>query len=287
MTPTLGDALPAHPTPYPDVNVVVQEFLTGARRILGDRFLGMYLSGSLALGDFSPDRSDIDFVAVTSGDVSEADLAALRALHAGFNASDSPWATEVEAAYIPRDALRRYDPARACHPHIERGAGELLDWDQLASDWVLQRSILREHGVIVAGPPPDTLIDPVSPDQMRRAVAALMDEWWGTMPVDPAPLRRRGYQAYVTLTMCRMLYTLKEGAVVSKPIAGRWAQTALGDRWVALIERALAWSKDRMETLDRDVDDTVALIRYTGDQCRQQADSSIGASPTYREQGTV
>jgi hypothetical protein len=46
-----------------------------------------------------------------------------------------------------------------------------------------------------------------------------MEKWWGTMPVDPAPLRRRGYQASAVLTMCRMRYTLAHGAVVSKPVA--------------------------------------------------------------------
>jgi predicted nucleotidyltransferase len=33
--------------------------------VLRDRFIGLYLGGSLALGDFDPQRSDIDFVAVT------------------------------------------------------------------------------------------------------------------------------------------------------------------------------------------------------------------------------
>lgn len=78
-------------------------------------------------------------------------------MHARFNAGDSPWATEVEPAYIPLDALRRYDPANARHPHIQRGPEEALVWDRLASDWVLQRHILREQGIVGAGPPPEVL----------------------------------------------------------------------------------------------------------------------------------
>lgn len=257
------------PTAYPDVNVVVVEFLGGIRAVLGDHLRAMYLSGSLALGDFSPGSSDIDFVVVTEAEVSDDAFGGLRALHARFNASDSPWATEVEAAYIPRTDLRRYDPAHACHPHIQRGPEESLVWDTLASDWVLQRHILRAHGIVVAGPPPDTLIDPVAADEMRRAVAALMRMWWGTMPVEPEPLRRRGYQAYAVLTMCRILYTLNAGAVASKPVAARWAQGALDTRWAGLIARALAWRKDSQQTPDGDVEETVALIAYTDARCRQ------------------
>jgi aminoglycoside adenylyltransferase-like protein/nucleotidyltransferase-like protein len=272
MTPDLGPTVaPPQPTPYPDVNAALRDFLSRIQIILGDHFRGMYLSGSLALGDFAAYRSDIDFVVVTDSEMSGDDLAALRAMHARFNAGDSPWATEVEAAYIPQDALRRYNPADACHPHIERGAGETLDMDQLGSDWIVQRFILREHGVIVAGPNPHTLIDPVHPDDLRRAVVTLMDEWWATMRDDPTPLLRYhiGYQAYAVLTMCRILYTLDFGTIVSKPVAARWAQGIADGRWDTLIEHALAWRKDRQDRPPGgDVNATLDLIAYTHDRCR-------------------
>jgi len=260
-----------NPTPYPDVNAVLHHFLSSVRAILDNQFVGMYLSGSLALGDFDARRSDIDFIVVTDADVSGDHLAALRAMHDRFNASDSPWATEVEAAYIPRDALRRYDPAHARHPHIERGAGEILDMDDLATDWIIHRAIVREHGVVVAGPDPRTLIDAVSPQDMRRSVVELMEVWWGPMCDDPAPLDRQsiGYQAYAVLTMCRILYTLDTGAVVSKPVAARWAQEALGGCWFVLIEQALAWRKDRPGMPGGDMNETLDLIRHTCARCQQ------------------
>ncbi len=258
-------------TPYPDVNATLRHFLAGVRTILGDHFRGMYLSGSLALGDFAADRSDIDFVVMTDNDLTGDLLSDLRALHARFNASDSPWATEVEAAYIPQDAMRRYDPDHALHPHIERGAGETLDMDQLGSDWIIQRAILRMCGLVVAGPDLHTVIDPVRPDDVRRAVATLMDEWWGPMRDDPAPLHRPtiGYQSYAVLTMCRMRYTLDAGTVVSKPVAARWARGRADGRWDALIDRALAWRKDAQTVpSDDDIHETLALIHYTFDRCQ-------------------
>jgi len=262
---------PPRPTPYPDVNAALRALLSGVQSILGGHFRGLYLSGSLALGDFAAYRSDIDIIVVTETDLSGDLLSALRAMHARFSASDSPWATEVEAAYIPRDALRRYDPTDACHPHIERGAGETLELDDLNSGWIIQRSILREHGVVVAGPDLRTLIDPVHPDDLRRAVVTLMDEQWGPMREDPTPLHRWqiGYHAYAVLTMCRMLYTLTFGVVVSKPAAARWARATLDGRWAALIEQALMWRKDR-QTMpsDDDVREALALIEYTWARCR-------------------
>lgn len=51
---------PLQPTPYADVNEMLRELLVQAQTILGSHFVGMYLSGSLAPGDFNPHSSDID-----------------------------------------------------------------------------------------------------------------------------------------------------------------------------------------------------------------------------------
>lgn len=246
------------PTPYPDINAVLYELLAGVQAILGDRFVGLYLHGSLAGGDFTPRRSDIDFLVATAVELPEERVLALRALHAHLAAGASPWAAELEGSYIPLPALRRYDPACARHPHVERGGS--LNVEQHDSDWVIQRHILREKGICVAGPPPSTLIDPISPAELRQATLGLFRGWWVPMLRDPRRLRSSGYQAYAILTMCRILYTLHFGTIVSKPVAARWALETLDGRWTAVIAQALAWRDDL--PLDC-LDETLALIQYT------------------------
>ena len=44
------------------------------------------------------------------------------------------------------------------------------------SDWVVQRHTLRERGITLAGPAPQTLIDPITPNDLRRAMLAIL--WW-------------------------------------------------------------------------------------------------------------
>jgi hypothetical protein len=82
-------------------------------------------------------------------------------------------------------------------------------------------------------------------------------------------LRERGNQAFVALTLCRLLYTLDTGAVASKPAAARWAQKVLGGRWAGLLARSLAGQHASAATPDSDVADTVALIAYTVGRFRQ------------------
>ncbi|HKZ82363.1 MAG TPA: aminoglycoside adenylyltransferase domain-containing protein [Anaerolineae bacterium] len=262
----------AQPTPCPDVNAVLHELLSGVQSILGNHFIGMYLYGSLAIGDFNPHRSDIDFVVVTAAELPDEMLPTLDAMHVRIAAGGSTWAAELEGSYIPQRALRRYDPAQARHPHMDMGGD--LRVEQHDSDWVIQRHILREHGVVLAGPAPHTLIDPVVPDELRQAVLDTLRGWWAPMLDDPARLHSPRYQVYAVLTMCRMIYTLRHGTVVSKSVAARWAQDTLGGRWTELIERASAWRNGM--PFDH-LSETLDLIRYTLE--RSQYSSLNAPSP--------
>ncbi|HEX7175789.1 MAG TPA: aminoglycoside adenylyltransferase domain-containing protein [Pyrinomonadaceae bacterium] len=261
-------ARPAHPTPYADVNAVLHALLAGARKILGDRFAGLYLYGSLASGDFDPELSDIDFLVVTEGEMPDELLPALEAMHAGLASADRKWATKLEGSYVPRHALRRYDAADPPCPQLNEGRFYVA---RHCSDWIIQRHVLREHGVALSGPPPSTLIDPVSPDDLREAVRGILREWWEPMLLDGAWLRRGDlYQAYAVLTMCRALYTLRHGRIASKPVSAAWAQDELGARWATLIERASAW---RHDAPSGDLSGATDFVRFTLGRARSSESS--------------
>ena len=248
------------PTPYPDINALLDLLLDGVQTLLGNRLAGLYLYGSLAAGEFDVARSDIDFVIATACDLPADLLPALSAMHERIAAASPRWAAMLEGSYIPLDALRRYDPAHAVHPHLSMGGGLRVEYHD--ADGVILRHILREQGIAVAGPPPHTLIDPVTPDDLRRAVVDLFHNWWAPVLDDSTRLHPPAYQAYAVLTMCRILYTLHHGAVVPKSVAARWAQAALGDPWASLIDRALAWPGVPFDDLPQALD----LIRHTRDR---------------------
>jgi hypothetical protein len=226
------------PSPYPDVNQGLQALLREVQAALGKYFTGLYLYGSLASGDFSPARSDIDFVVVTEDELPADAIEALEAMHNRLWATGDKWMLKLEGTYIPRKALWRYNPQDGPFPCVNEGKFYLSRHE---SDWIIQRSILRESGVAVVGPDIRGMIDPISPQDIQAAVTGYLNEWWRPMLEQPDRLRSREYQAYATLSMCRALYTLQYGQVASKTASARWAQRILGERWAALIERALAW----------------------------------------------
>jgi hypothetical protein len=229
----------AGPTPYPDVNELLALLLARVEQILANRFVGMYLYGSLASGDFDPGSSDIDFAVITRGLLPAETISALEAMHTDLRTHGPPWAHKLEGSYVPKDLIRRHDPHGPPCPTLNEGKFYL---DQRGSDWIIQRHVMRECGVVVKGPHPQTLIDPVYGEEIRAAVLGILHEWWFPMLDDPAWLRENGghYQAFAVVTMCRVLHALEHGSIVSKPAAAAWAQTRFGDRWNALIEKALA-----------------------------------------------
>lgn len=227
------------PTPYPDVNEVLNLLLSEARSVLDEQFVGMYLYGSLASGDFNPESSDIDFLVVTAGMLDERTIARLEAMHQRLWDSGLKWTTKLEGSYLPRRHLPRYKKTGIAYPTVNEGAFFVAPHD---SDWIIQRHIIREHGVTLAGPDPQSLIDPVSPGAIRGAVLGYLRGWWFPLLKELTCLKSRGsaYHAYAILSMCRSLYALEHGTIVSKSAAAKWAQLKFGGQWQLAIERALS-----------------------------------------------
>ena len=249
----------------PEITAVLHMLLSNVQTILADRLIGMYVHGSLACGDFDLQRSDIDFLVVTAGELPSRLFSALAAMHARLTSSGIAWAQKLEGSYIPQQALHRYDPAHNRHPALRVDGS--FGMDVHGWDWIIERYVLREHGIVLAGPSLTTLIDPVSPADLRQAVQGTLQEWWSPPFPEPERFMSREYQAYAVLTLCRALYTLQYGVVVSKPIAVRWALAALDKRWAALIERALAWPR---EPQTDNLDETVRFILYANEVSRER-----------------
>lgn len=253
----------------PEVDELLHALTDGLQQILGDRLVGVYLFGSATRDDFDRE-SDVDVVVVTTEDLTTGALTELRAMHARIAGLDSSYATQLEVSYIPGKAIRKYDPPDVVHPRLDRGRSETLGMMSHDADWVIQRHLIREHGTVLFGPPPQTLIDPVSGDEMRQAMRDLLGEWLAPLVANPPHVHTRGYQAFLVLSTCRILYTLEHGDVVSKRAAAQWGEESLGSRWRPLIKRAWVGRINPDEPpQESDLADTWSLIEYAVETARR------------------
>ena len=140
-------------TLYQDVNEVLSLLLKNTKEILKGEFVGMYLYGSLSSGDFNPESSDIDFLVVTEDYLPGTIISQLETMHKETWATNVQRAGKLEGAYIPKELIRKHVLNGLPCPTINEGSFYL---DTPGSDWIIQRHVVREYGVVIEGPDPKT-----------------------------------------------------------------------------------------------------------------------------------
>ncbi len=225
---------------HDDVNAVLERYLHHIKAILADKFVGMYVYGSLTTGYFDWDSSDIDFLVVTTIEIRGDLLKKLQQMHIELSKQSDRWGLEIEASYIPKKALWKHDLNNRHHPHIDRGDNKLAVM-QHDMDWVVQRYTLLENGMVLDGEPLEKLIAPISIETLRATMVELMDFWWIPQSNNPDMFvgEGAGYSCYAILSMCRMLYTYRTGKTTAKVPAGKWAIGVVDAQWHDLIQLAL------------------------------------------------
>lgn len=262
----------SQPTPYADLNIVLRDLVTRVGNVLGDNFIGAYLQGSFAVGDFDI-YSDVDFLIVLKEDISGHQLPSLQALHAGLFKLDCPWAQHLEGSYIPKAALLRLPPPPRKFLYLDHGSTELVRSahdDSLVVYWSL-----REKGITLIGPEPHSLVVPVPVEALQREVLNTMRTWREQLLNNPHELDNRFYQPFAVLSYCRMLHTLESGTIESKRAGATWAKDALDGRWHQLIQRA--WDarpgdpslKVRQKAGSSDLRSTWEFMEYAVDLSRR------------------
>jgi predicted nucleotidyltransferase len=256
---------PVGATPYADLNGVLDTLVRRVAEAAGDNFVGAYLQGSFAAGDFD-EASDVDFVIALKRDLTEAELPAFQALHGEIFDLPVRWAQHLEGSYFPLEVLRRVgDGPPVALAYLDNGARALER--HVHCNTAVVRWTLREKGVTLAGRSPVELVDPVTPEVLKTEMRALMRDEFPAWLAEPARIDRNWLQAFWVTLCCRMLHSFETGEVSSKKAASDWAVAHLEPRWHGLIERS--WRRGRepierkLEPADRaEVALTLAFMRH-------------------------
>jgi aminoglycoside adenylyltransferase-like protein/nucleotidyltransferase-like protein len=229
-----------HSEAYPEMASVLQRFVAGVQNALGSNFLGAYLVGSLATGDFDLD-SDVDFLILTNAGLSDSEVRSLQTTHVDIHALGCYPAEHLEGSYISTDLLNRTDLVGVEPLWFVENGSTSLELSIHDNRWHV-RWILRERGVTIIGPDPKTLLHPVPTGALCSEAVAAIQELKSRFLVEiDRPLgwfNTRFGQSFAVLACCRMLYTCKSGTVQSKLSGVKWAEQSLDPAWCELIRKA-------------------------------------------------
>src|ERR1017187_9300062 len=223
------------PTPYPDLNSVLRDFVDSVQAVLSNNFVGAYLQGSFAIGDFDL-HSDVDFIMVTEEELSPEEVHGLQEVHERIYGLDISWAQHLEGSYFPREILRDHAHVGEQLWYLDHGSRSLIPSDHCNT--ILVRWVFRTIAVTLIGPSPALLVDPMPVETLRKEIMTKIHAWGQKILVNPGDFNNRFYQGYIVLSYCRMLHDLSRGFPGSKLAGAEWAKANLDPTFAGLIDRA-------------------------------------------------
>jgi ribonuclease BN (tRNA processing enzyme) len=225
-----GDARPPMTAATPAAVAAYHHALAGRLAgVLGAELVGVYATGSFALGDFDPERSDLDVAAVARGRLDRAGKEAIVAA-ARHEALPCP-ARGLELVVYAEAAVREPTAGADFELNLNTGARMPFRADLApAGEWhwfVIDRSITARHGVALAGPPAHEVFAPVP---RRALIDAIAESFRWHRDVAPAT-------SDAVLNACRAVRFAVCDEWSSKPAAGAWM--AARDGAPAVVDDAL------------------------------------------------
>ncbi|NYS20678.1 hypothetical protein HFP43_28400 [Streptomyces sp. SJ1-7] len=170
--------------------------------------VALWAHGSLALGDYQVERSDLDLVALVGTELTDGRQEELRAVHRRL-IDDVPLARTLHCAYLPRGDTS--DAARA-HP-----AWAMDEWFERPVTPVSRRE-LALGAVVLRGPSPVDLLPGVSDRELTEFIGGELEDYW--LPVTAEAKADLWLQDIWVdlgmLTFARASVTLRSGRLITK-----------------------------------------------------------------------
>jgi hypothetical protein len=259
-------------TAFSELNDLLATFVGRVRTILETKLVGVYLTGSFALGGGDA-ASDCDFLVVTSGPISGDRERALRQLHNEIPDWPTYWSYNLEGSYAPKADLQSLEAIGQPWLYVNRGWRE-MEWSAHCNTHDV-RWVLRERPSIITGAYPRDFVHEVPISALQAEMRRQIESFLGDL-LTWASFETSWTQRYAVEATLRMLYTLERAEVISKHDALNWGAAAMPRKWSGLLEqvrldRFVPWNDPPRPG---SVEPTLAFVEYAQERARTRPDVS-------------
>jgi hypothetical protein len=231
----------------PQVRDILHKFTARLKHLDPDLVEGIYLTGSLALQDFHPRKSDIDLVLLCKALPDKQLQRKISVVHKTIE-TEFP-ASTLNCWYITYASLD-YNPI-SNPPALLFEKGKLRHQPQGISPVTLYE--LSKYSLFVSGIPVDELSIRVSPKEINDFLYLNINSYWSGW-LDKHNKWSHGklilllfprMTEWVILGLTRQFYTLKTGLIASKSQAGHYAIQHLPREHHDIIAKAIQIRKEK------------------------------------------
>jgi predicted nucleotidyltransferase len=211
----------------------LREMLSVLHPILFDDLVGVYLTGSLAMGCFNPESSDVDTILVVRKSLSEEKRRKTIELLNGVCSKKK----RLELSIVGMDVLRKPTYPIMVYLHYEYWGNTLEN--TMDSEILSNLYTARKRGFRVWGAPIRAVFSKIPSEFHLRSVIEDIEHTREHLH-ENRELAGYNVPVYWVLGACRLLAFIREERVLSKAEGGRWGLTNLPKKYHSIIQQALA-----------------------------------------------
>ncbi|MFL0492179.1 nucleotidyltransferase [Bacillus sp. AFS054943] len=252
-----------------EVKKLMGQYIAELKEIfLDEKIVGVYVYGSIALGAFHIETSDVDFVTVISDSVNEAEKQQLVELHKKL--SSSTLGKRMDGMYIPLADLGKYNDAMNEYVYCAEGKAAIGYWDINAVTWWT----LKNEGITVMGKEAGDLPFQIKWDDVVQTMKYNVEHYWSEKAKRPYLFFIEEWVESAVVTMGRILYTLDHKTIVSKDRGLQYLLERSAKEWEPLLKEVERMRRSPMEkkklSVWRRADMTKRYLLSLIEECREK-----------------
>ena len=232
-----------------EIDNLINSFVERSKEILKDNLVGVYLHGSLVMGCFNPQKSDIDLIIIVNEPLSNS----IKRTYLEMVVEHSALGPKkgIEMSIVLKNVCKPFIYPTPFELHYSNGH---LDWykedpeeyiremNGTDKDLAAHFTIINKRGKCLYGAPIKEVFGEVPASNYMDSIY---------YDIENAKKEIVKYPMYLTLNLARVLAYKEEGLVLSKKEGAEWAIDKLPTEYHPLILSAL---REYLESIESDYD---------------------------------
>jgi predicted nucleotidyltransferase len=250
------------------VNHTLEAFVESYSNILKTNLIGIFLHGSLAMGCFNPESSDIDILVVVEKDISFNEKRKLVDLVLKLSNESSKNDFEI-SVILKEDANSfKYPTPFILHyssMYKERYINDpgFICGNGIDPDLSSHITIIIERGICLFGKQINQVFGPIPKEYYIKSIIGDIESAKESIVETPV---------YYILNLCRVLYYLREGVICSKKDGGEWGLFDLPEQYREVIKSALLTYEDAKNVLQFEPQSLAEFANFTIGKIEEEYD---------------